>query len=228
MALAVAQARQFGVGAVTTYHHDHIGAAGIWTRMALEEDCIALAVSGHRFEPVPGEVVAAAATNSPISIAVPAGQEPPLVLDMGASFLPRTEELMAKFPQVFFKALGIGSANLALGGILAGTWRPESRPPDSRWTVNQGSFLTAWNVARFREPDSFKAEIDRHIRKVRALEPLPGFDQAELPGGMEFGWEQRHCQRGIPISDEHRGALNELAAEAGIEAPWQAHEHTRF
>ncbi|MBT8397638.1 MAG: Ldh family oxidoreductase, partial [Gemmatimonadetes bacterium] len=147
MTLAVARARQFGVGAVTTFHHHHFGAAGNWTRMALEEGCVALAVSSHRFQPERGEVVAAAAGSSPISIAVPTRDQPPLVLDMGATFLPRNEDLMAEFPGAFLKALGIGSVNVVLGGLLAGVWRTEGLPPASPWNADQGSFLTAWDIS---------------------------------------------------------------------------------
>jgi LDH2 family malate/lactate/ureidoglycolate dehydrogenase len=228
MALAVARAQQYGVGAVTTYHHHHFGAAGNWTRMALQEDCVGLAVSSHRFQPKEGKVVTAAAGNSPISVGIPAGDQPPLVLDMGATLLPRTKELMAEFPEVFVKALGIGSVNVVLGGLLAGVWRPEGLPPESPWSADQGSFLTAWDVSRFMDLDTFMAHVDRHIGQARGMEPLVPFDRAELAGGMEFAWEEENADRGIPLSDEHRKLLTELAEDMGVCSPLHAYDHTRF
>ena len=64
-----------------------------------------------------------AAGASPTSISVPAGDEPPLLLDMAANMLPHEPELMERFPKVFFKSLGIGAVRHVLGGVLAGIWR---------------------------------------------------------------------------------------------------------
>ena len=35
-------------------------------------------------------------------------------------------------------------------------------------------------------------------------------------------------EKGIPISPEHREALEKVAAELDVEAPFAAYEHTRF
>lgn len=228
MALAVARARQFGVGAVATYHHHHIGAAGLWTRIALKEDCIGMAFSGHRFEPPHGAMITEAAKSSPVSVAVPAGKQPPLVLDMGARFLAPTLELLEEHPQVFLKSLGLGAASLALGGLLSGVWRTEAQPPASPWEAGQGSLLVAWDVARFTALDAFKAEMDRYIGNARSLRPLPAFDRAELAGGMEWAWEQENARKGVPIGQEHLDLLSGLAEEVGVAAPWNEFEDNRF
>ena len=228
MTLAIERARELGVGAVTTWNHYHFGAAGNWTRMALAHDMVGLAISSHRFEPRSAAVVAAAAGSSPISWAIPAGEQPPLILDMGASFLPLSDGLMARFPHVFFKALGIGSVNVVLGGLLAGIWRTEALPPDSKWESNQGSFLTAWDVARFMDVDDFKARMDHHVGRARQMRPFPAMDRAELPGGTETAWEIDNARFGIPLGDAHRELLETFAAEAGVATPYARYEDTRF
>jgi hypothetical protein len=83
MSIGIDCARKFGVGAVTTYNHHHFGAAGNWTRMALAEGFVGLAVSTHRFRANPDNAVNRAVGSSPLSIAIPAGEQPPFVLDMG-------------------------------------------------------------------------------------------------------------------------------------------------
>jgi len=228
MTLAVARARQFGVGTVTTYHHHHVGAAGLWSRMALEAGCIGMAFSGHRFELAEGDLVAGAGKSSPLSVAVPAGDQPPLVLDMGAGLLPMKGELLRAFPEVFLKALGLGTVSLTLGGLLAGIWRPEARSPASPWEADQGSFLAAWDVARFMDLGTFKAEMDRYIGDARRMRPLPRFDRAELAGGMEHGWERENARDGIPMSREHQDLLSALGNEMGVEAPWGQFQYNRF
>lgn len=228
MSLAIEQARELGVGAVTTFNHHHFGAAGNWTRMALDAGFVGLALSSHRFRASPEGVVTQAVGSSPISIAIPAGEQPPFVLDMGGSFLPSTDELMAQFPHVFFKALGIGSVNVILGGVLSGVWRPEVQPGKSTWESNQGSFLTAWDVSRFMDADQFSREMDRHMADARAMKPFPGMDRAELPGGMEFSWEQQNHVRGIPLTDDHCALLCQKAEELGVESPYGDYEDTRY
>lgn len=228
MTLAIERARAFGVGAVTTYNHYHFGSAGKWTRMAVAADCVGLAISSHRFKPSLERTVLNSVGSSPISIAIPAGQQPPMILDMGGGLLPQTPELLAQVPLAFFKALGLGTANVMLGGLLAGIWRPEVLPPDSKWESNQGSFLTAWDVAHFMDVAQFKAQMDEWVGRARQMQPVPGFERAELPGGMEWGWELEAAQRGIPLGDEHRQLLVRLAAEAGEPTPFAACEGTRF
>lgn len=226
MTMAIEKAKALGVGAATTCNHHHFGAAGLWTRMALAQDCVGLAISTHRYQPNTDGMILGAAGGSPISIAIPAGAQPPLVLDMSASFLPRTEELMAQFPAAFFKGLGLSATNVILGGILAGIWRPQAT--QSQFESNQGSFLTAWDVAHFMDLEEFRAEMDRYVGQARQMEPFPGMVRAELPGGNEWQWERDSAERGIPVSDGHREVLEKLAADAGITSPYADYEGTRF
>lgn len=226
MSMAIDSARKFGVGAVTTYNHHHFGAAGNWTRMALAEGFVGLAVSTHRFRANPDNTVNRAVGSSPLSIAIPAGEQPPFVLDMGGSFMAGGTDLLEQFPNAFFKALGVGSISVILGGVLAGIWRAE--PQASNWDANQGSFLSVWDVSRFMDPEDFAAEMDRHMGDVRAMKPFPGMERAELPGGMEYAWEQENAEQGIPISDEHRDALEQWGEKLGVESPYREYEETRF
>ena len=84
--------------------------------------------------------------------------------------------------------------------------------------VNQGVFLCAVDVSRFMPLDEFKREMDDSIRSVRTMQPFPGYDRADLPGGLE--WEREWSRVGIPIGREHRSALGQIAAELGVDVPW--------
>jgi LDH2 family malate/lactate/ureidoglycolate dehydrogenase len=163
-----------------------------------------------------------------MSIALPAGQQPPMILDMGGLGLGRSAQMVESNPMALFKALGLGSAVIMLSGLLADIWRPEIMAPKGKWESNQGSFLTAWSVSHFLDVDRFKAQMDDWIGTVRQMKPLPGFDRAELPGGMEWAWERDNAELGIPITDEHRKKLARWAVEAGLEPPFDQYEDTRF
>ncbi len=225
---AIAQAREHGVAVLTTRNHFHFGGASKYSRMALEHDMIGLAISSHRFRPNPESTILGAGGGSPMSIAVPAGDQPPLVLDMGASFLPLRPELFEQYPWVFFKGLGLAALFQALGGILAGIYKPEFQAPLSKWESNQGAFIAIFDVKCFMPVEEFKKEMDRYIGEARRLKPLPGYDRAELPGGLEWQREKDYARDGIPVSPEHQKSLEEIAAHLGIETSFARYAHTRF
>jgi LDH2 family malate/lactate/ureidoglycolate dehydrogenase len=225
---AIAQAKEHGVAALTTRNHFHFGAASKYSRLALEHDLIGLSISSHRFFPKPESTVLGAGGGSPMSIAIPAGSQPPLVLDMGAYFLPYSEELFRQFPATFFKGLGLAALFQALGGILAGIYKPEFQAPLSRWESNQGAFIAVFDVKRFMPVEEFKKEMDRYIGEARRMKPLPGYERAELPGGLEWQRQQEYAREGIPLSPQHQQSLEEIAAQLGVPAPFARYAHTRF
>ncbi len=228
MEMAVARARAHGLGAVTTGNHHHIGSAGLYSRMALQADCIGLAASSVRYPMDPDDLVLSAAGASPLSVAVPADAQPPLVLDMGAHMLPHEPELLERFPRVFFKSLGLGAVLQVLGGVLAGIHRPELQAPQSPWVSDQGGFVAAIAIDRFMPVAGFKADMDGYVARARRMRPFPGVDRAELPGGLEWRWERDHARDGIPVGREHREVLERIAAEIGVATPFARYESTRF
>ena len=111
---------------------------------------------------------------------------------------------------------------------MAGIYKPEFIPPASAWESNQGSFIAFFSVSAFMDTDEFRTEMDRYVGAVRGLEPFPGFDRAELPGGLEWERESTYGRDGIPVGDDHRERLEEVAAQVGVDSPFQQYEHTRF
>lgn len=85
MHLAIEKAKNYGIGAVGVYHSHHFGAAAFYALMAVKAECIGIATSNSTpLMPAPGGAQAVVGT-TPIAIAVPAGYEQPLVLDMALS-----------------------------------------------------------------------------------------------------------------------------------------------
>jgi LDH2 family malate/lactate/ureidoglycolate dehydrogenase len=225
---AIEQAKKHGMAALTTRNHFHFGAASKYSRLALEHDLIGLSISSHRFFPKPESTVLGAGGGSPMSIAIPAGSQPPLVLDMGAYFIPYSEEVFRQFPATFFKGLGLAALFQALGGILAGIYRPEVQAPLSRWESNQGSFIAVFDIKRFMPLEEFKQEMDRYIGDARQMKPFPGYERAELPGGLEWQRQEEYARDGIPVAPDHQQSLEEIAAQLGVATPFARYAHTRF
>lgn len=85
MALAVAKAKSFGVGAVAVRHAFHFGGAFRYVEAAVREGCIGVAAANTR--PMMPAVGGAAPVvgNNPLAVGVPMPEGPPVVLDMALS-----------------------------------------------------------------------------------------------------------------------------------------------
>ncbi|MDP6040210.1 MAG: Ldh family oxidoreductase [Candidatus Latescibacteria bacterium] len=222
----IEKARQGGVAVLTTRNHQHFGSAGNYTRMAVAADCIGISASSHRTFFKPDSMIYNVVDTSPMSIGIPAGEQPPLVMDMGGVMIRFDEELFKRLPTTYFKAMALTSAIRALGGVFAGIYKDEYR--DSIWQSNQGSFIAVVNVAHFMPVDELKQEMDCFIGDARKTKPLPGMESAELAGGNEWGWDKENAEKGIPIGDGHREALQDEADKLSVETPFSRFEETRF
>jgi LDH2 family malate/lactate/ureidoglycolate dehydrogenase len=83
---AVALAREAGVGWVGARHSNHAGAAGVYAAMALPHGMVGIysVVASANHMPPWGGVESLLGTN-PIAVAVPAGEEAPVVLDIATT-----------------------------------------------------------------------------------------------------------------------------------------------
>jgi L-2-hydroxycarboxylate dehydrogenase (NAD+) len=89
MMLAIAKAREHGVGLVGVRNSNHFGIAGSYAMMALKENMIGICMTNSEVLVVPTFGRNALLGTNPIAIAVPAGKERPFVLDMSTSTVTR-------------------------------------------------------------------------------------------------------------------------------------------
>ena len=222
----IAKAKTCGAAVLTTRNHHHFGAAGIYTRQAVEHDCIGLAASNHRSERPAEQPVHRTIASSPLSIGVPASEQPPLVLDMGTSILDVDQAISSGHFRSLFKALALSNAVQILGGAAAGIYLESCRR--GPWLANQGSFIAVFDADQLMPPGQLKRQVDRYMREARAMQPVPGRERTELAGGLEWARERHNRRAGVPVGDRHRHVLEEVAAEWGVEPPFAAWEETRF
>jgi L-2-hydroxycarboxylate dehydrogenase (NAD+) len=221
----VEKVKQQGIAVLLTRNHGHIGAAGIYSRLTLEHDLLCFVTSGHQLSLSPGQPIFDAAGGSPFSFSAPTATEDPLLLDFGTmhdlyASSPYRDEIARKTPGLVFRSIGMGAICQAWGGLLAGVPLDPARAQREFPGANQGALVVAFQIALFMPPDQFKAEMDAYVQAVRALQPLEGFDQAFLPGGVEAVRERDYGQSGIPVGSEHQRRLEEMADELGLRPPW--------
>lgn len=222
--LLAPKALQYGVAAAMTRNHGHFGAAGIYSRVLVAHDLFCWITSGHQLDLKPGQTHLHAAGGSPMSFAIPMGEEPPFVLDFGAvhDMYPgsqHVDKLIELAPGTVYRCIGMGNVCQAIGGFLAGVPVDPARAERQWEGANQGSFMVAVDLKLFGPLDQFKREMDEYTRRVRELEPLAGFNECLMAGHLEAGREARYREEGIPISPRHAAALRTLAETYGLESP---------
>jgi LDH2 family malate/lactate/ureidoglycolate dehydrogenase len=247
---AIELARESGVAWVGMRMSNHAGAAGVYAALPLKADMIGLysAVANANHMPLAGGAEVVLGTN-PLAIAIPAGQEAPLVLDIATSIVsygtiknhrlqniplqpdwmvdPKTGAAVTD-PQKSAEALllpmgGYKGAGLALMlGMLAGTLNGAlfgrdcvdfNAEPEK--VNNTGQFVVALDPARFQPLDTFKSEVDRHIRELRASKALPG-ESVRLPGEQRAARRADRLANGLALPAELLTQLDKLAGELGI------------
>jgi LDH2 family malate/lactate/ureidoglycolate dehydrogenase len=224
MEMAIERAESIGVGVVTTTYHDHIGSAGKYVRMALRRGHIGVGLSGRNAAPEynPANTIMGSIQGSPpFCVGVPSGPgQPPFLLDM-ATHMPWDEETFARMPQAYLKAIGISHVANMLSGTLGGQMLPafDRRNIEHR-TADQSGFFMVLQVERFTDPSAFAGDMDHLMQQIGEMEPLPGFDFSDLPGGPEYRNEARYREAGIPIGADTLATLSSMGEELGVDVPW--------
>jgi LDH2 family malate/lactate/ureidoglycolate dehydrogenase len=116
-----------------------------------------------------------------------------------------------------------GSGLALVLGLLAGTLNGAAFGrdvvdfnADEESFGDTGHFIIALDIARFTPLADFTAEVDRHLRDLRASRKLPGFDAIRLPGEERRRRRVDRVANGVPMSRELLVQLDRLAGELGI------------
>lgn len=241
MDLAIEKARLVGVGVVTIGNSVHFGAASAYSILAAEQGMIGFTTSTGG----PPNVVVFGGrepgiSNNPVAWAVPAGSEPPIVLDFGCGVaahnhvntlkmygepLPagwmltregtpaRTwDEAVHVLPFGGAKGSGISIITSALAALSGGHMPTEKKTPGL-----QEHFLMALDVSHFCDRDEYLAEMARASHSIRHIPPAPGFDRVYLPGEIEWLRSQRWRETGIPIHRDQVAELERTAINLGVQ-----------
>lgn len=243
--LALAKARQVGVTALSIREQSHVGRLGAYTERAAAQGfaAVMMADSGRGPKSVApfGGSDRRLGTN-PISFAIPADLDGPIMLDMATSAVAGGKIKVARSkgepmghgwaidargslttdPEDFYA----GGALLPLGGdqahkgyglsfvveSLAAVLSGIGYGADAEGFPNDGILMILLNVDMFRPLAAFKAEMADFAHYVKASPPAPGVTEVLYPGEIEVRNRQRRTAEGIELPPKVWDALEGLLA----------------
>lgn len=94
MRMTIEKARATGVAFVATTHSNHYGAAAYWAMMALQHGMIGFSATNAPATVAPTGGRTAMLGTNPFAVAIPAGQEQPMVLDLATTVVARGRILL--------------------------------------------------------------------------------------------------------------------------------------
>jgi LDH2 family malate/lactate/ureidoglycolate dehydrogenase len=244
VAEAVRKARDAGVGLALVRATTHTAALGYYTLAIAREGMAGIALAGSWPNVIYHGSRAAGVSTSPISIAVPGGE--PVLLDMATSIVsmgkltqakragkpipegwaldgqgnPTTDPQAAQTPLPMGGAKGSGlsfmveclASLVASNPLLAESL--EGTPEGSRH--RQNGFVLAIDLARFGDPETFRREVDRLVKALKALPRAADTKEILMPGERGARTHAQRTRDGIPLPAAVVEELFALAERMGV------------
>ncbi|MFQ6039543.1 MAG: Ldh family oxidoreductase [Candidatus Poribacteria bacterium] len=246
MNLAISKAKMTGIAAVGVRNSEHFGAAACYSMIALEHGMIGFSTTntGGTSIVAPGGITPVVA-NNPMSYAIPAKDEPPIVLDMACGISawgrvgtmsiygqkipdgwlltkdgkptndPKVGRIM--LPAAGPKGYGLAVVMGALAGPLVGGLTACLKKDGEP----SEHFFYALNIESFVPLDEFTETMDETIRIIRASKTAEGVERVYLPGEIEWLNRQKFLREGIPLHKNHLDSLANLAKELEVKVFWE-------
>ncbi|KAA9151048.1 Ldh family oxidoreductase [Amycolatopsis acidicola] len=246
---AVSMARSAGAAWVAVRGTVHTGAIGYYTERAAQYGMAGLGiVAGVPNMAYPGSNGVGVAT-SPLSIAVPAGRHPTVLLDMATAVIalgriavlkasgrplpegaaltkdgqPTTDAAEAAVPLPVGGAKGAGMS--LLFEMLAGglTMNPIVSAYHGGTPEGrrhrQNAVLMAIDIAAFTPVEDFRRTVDETIDSIKSLPPADPAQELLVPGERGARTLDERLTGGIPLPQKLLGTLRTLAADRGVTVP---------
>lgn len=246
MNLCVAKAKQTGIAMAGVCNSSHFGAAGYYARMAAEQELIGFAASNSYPVMAPPGSITRTHGNNPFAFAIPAGERPPIVLDMATSVVSQgrikkyadekrpiplgwandREGKPTDNPDAFFLMLPLGEGGYkgyglavvmdALAGVLTGSLFARNFI-SGPGSRGCGHFFIALDPKLFLPLAGFKRRMDEMIGQIKdAQRPEGSTEPIYFPGERGFAWKITRLKEGIPIFSSTLKLLDRLSDDLGV------------
>jgi len=222
MDAVIAKARVAGSAFGAVRNANDFGIAGYYAMRALPHDQIGIASTNGPRAVVPTFGREPLLGSNPLAFAIPAGSEPPFVLDFATTVRQPDGTLVPLgglgTETSGHKGYGLGLLADILCAVLAGGSIGPELPRDGE-PMRPGAvshFFAAFSVAGFLDVATFKADLDRELRSVKDSPKSPGYDRIYVAGELAEEKQRERRAHGIPIAVRVWDELRELAGELTI------------
>jgi ureidoglycolate dehydrogenase (NAD+) len=246
MAHARRKAREAGVGLVLVRATTHTAALGCYTLIAAREGLAGIAMAASTPLMAYHGARAAGVSTTPISIAMPGGDDGPLLLDMSTGLIamgklvqarrtgeplpegaaldadghPTTDARRAVTPLPIGGPKGSGLALMVeclTSLVLANPIAAEVLEGTAAGKRHRQNCLAlAIDIARFGDPRAFRREAQRLIGVLKALPRAAGVDEILMPGERGRRALERRTREGIPVPPGVAAELQKVADDLGV------------
>jgi ureidoglycolate dehydrogenase (NAD+) len=243
---AAHKAREAGIGLALVRGTTHTAALGYYTLAAAHEGMAAIAFSASSPNMAYHGARAAGVSTNPVSIAVPGGEEEPLLLDMSsgvvamgkltqakktgqpipagwaldASGNPTTDAQAAAIPLPMAGAKGSGLSLMIeclTSLIVSNPLLAETLEGTAEGQRHrQNGLVIAIDIARFGDARQFRREAGRLVKAIKSLPADPEAGGILMPGERGRRTLERRSRDGIPVSGPLLGELRALAQRLGV------------
>ncbi|GIV81120.1 MAG: malate dehydrogenase [Anaerolineae bacterium] len=250
MELAVQKAKISGVGTVVVRNSTHFGSSAVPARIALEHDCIGIALTNAGPEMAPWGGCTGVVGTNPWGIAAPTGGDFPVVLDIALTTAGKgmmrwylregkkmpldwaltpdgyeTDDPAAAMEGALLgigghKGYGLSMLTDVLTGVLSGGGYG-LMPYSDPAHQDVSHLLMAIDIAWFMPVEEFKARMDDFVRMCKSARLRPGFDEILVPGEIDYRREQEYRRDGAKLDAVVFDELAQLAQTLGIEFPFE-------
>ena len=243
------KAREAGIGWALIRNTTHQGAMAYYTHMATAQQMAGIAVVCNPPNTAPPGARAAGVHNSPLAIAVPGKNRPPISLDMATSVAahgklavaadrgvsipdtwavdkdgqPTTDPHQAVFlqPAGGYKGYGMALIFECLSSIMAGNplLMTSILKQNQPRPGAQNSFVAAIDIAMFTDVATYGEHIDGTVDALKGLPKKEGVDEILVPGEPENRAYEERVANGIPLPEATVERLRKVGRRFEIEIP---------
>lgn len=248
--VAIKKAKEAGAAVVSIVRANHIGRLGQWASQAAAEDVIAMVVVGGGSGGSRGGQGAAAPfggaerafSTNPISIGMPGGEMPDMLIDFATTVVAEGKLQVARAkdvpvppgsildkdgnPTVDANDFYNGGMLLPFGGhkgyalamfveMLGGAFSPGD---EINGEGRRGAAVVwAVDAFAFRSKESYEKNADFVMGRVKKIKPAPGFKEVLIPGEPEANSAAERKKDGIPVADATWAQIVEGGKSVGVD-----------
>ncbi|HLH74150.1 MAG TPA: Ldh family oxidoreductase [Chloroflexota bacterium] len=242
--VAVRKAKESKAVVVSIVRCNHIGRVGEWGSRAAAQGVIAIVTVGGGGGPgaaAPFGGAARALGTNPISIGIPAGEQPDMLVDFATTAVAEGKIQVARAKK----------APLPPGCILDKDGNPSTNPEDfyaggmllpfgghkgyalsmvvemlgsalspgqhyNREGRGGAAVIIAVDATTFRPRDDYDKAADSTLSRIKSIPPARGFSEVLLPGEPELRSKAERLETGIPVAEATWEAIIKASQSVGV------------